>query len=146
MAPRRWLPGPVGWRRLAQLGFFVLFLVLFVKTDYSGVDELHGAVNLLFRIDPLLALTAMLAAKTVVVLMLPALATVALTLVFGRAFCGWVCPMGTLIDASRTLFGRRQAGEVVNVEIDPQTQAVVDTVERVLAAKEAAIIKTAEEE
>ena len=106
MAPRRWLPGPVGWRRLAQWGFFVLFLVLFVKTDYSGVDELHGAVNLLFRIDPLLALTAMLAARTVVVLMLPALATVALTLVFGRAFCGWVCPMGTLIDASRTLFGR----------------------------------------
>ena len=106
MAPRRWLPGPVGWRRLAQWGFFVLFLVLFVKTDYSGVDELHGAVNLLFRIDPLLALTAMLAARTVVVLMLPALATVALTLVFGRAFCGWVCPMGTLIDASRMLFGR----------------------------------------
>jgi riboflavin synthase len=26
----------------------------------------------------------------------------------------------------------------VNIEIDPQTQAVVDTVERVLAAKEAA--------
>ena len=106
MAPRRWLPGPAGWRRLAQWGFFVLFLVLFVKTDYSGVDELHGAVHLLFRLDPLLALTAMLAAKTVVVLMLPALATVALTLVFGRAFCGWVCPMGTLIDASRMLFGR----------------------------------------
>ncbi len=60
------------------MDLFVLFLVLFVKTDYSGVDELHGAVNLLLRIDPLLALTAMLAAKTVVVLMLPALATVAL--------------------------------------------------------------------
>lgn len=36
----------------------------------------------------------------------------------------------------RTLFGRRQAGEKTNVEFDPQTQAIVDTVERVLAAKQ----------
>lgn len=35
----------------------------------------------------------------------------------------------------RTLFGTRQAGDTVNVEIDPQTQAVVDTVGRILAAK-----------
>ncbi|MCW8329781.1 riboflavin synthase subunit alpha [Photobacterium sp. SDRW27] len=36
---------------------------------------------------------------------------------------------------NRTLFGQRQSGNVVNIEIDPQTQAIVDTVERVLAAK-----------
>ncbi len=36
----------------------------------------------------------------------------------------------------RTLFGRRQGGEKINVEFDPQTQAIVDTVERVLAAKQ----------
>jgi len=35
----------------------------------------------------------------------------------------------------RTLFGTRQAGNTVNLEIDPQTQAVVDTVGRILAAK-----------
>ncbi|MDP1177547.1 riboflavin synthase, partial [Klebsiella pneumoniae] len=29
-------------------------------------------------------------------------------------------------------------GDRVNIEIDPQTQAIVDTVERVLAAKEMA--------
>ncbi|WP_261883063.1 riboflavin synthase subunit alpha [Vibrio pelagius] len=34
---------------------------------------------------------------------------------------------------SRTLFGRRQVGDQVNIEFDPQTQAIVDTVERVLA-------------
>lgn len=37
----------------------------------------------------------------------------------------------------RTLFGQRQVGEKVNLEIDPQTQAIVDTVERYLAAKDA---------
>lgn len=38
---------------------------------------------------------------------------------------------------SRTLFGSRQAGDVVNIEIDPQTQAVVDTVMRVMAQQQA---------
>lgn len=33
----------------------------------------------------------------------------------------------------RTLFGSRKIGDKINVEIDPQTQAIVDTVERVLA-------------
>ncbi|OAJ96300.1 riboflavin synthase [Vibrio bivalvicida] len=33
----------------------------------------------------------------------------------------------------RTLFGQRKVGDKINVEFDPQTQAIVDTVERVLA-------------
>ncbi|WP_436323375.1 riboflavin synthase subunit alpha [Vibrio cidicii] len=36
---------------------------------------------------------------------------------------------------NRTLFGVRKVGERVNIEFDPQTQAIVDTTERVLAAK-----------
>tara|TARA_Y100001956_G_C4121696_1_gene187783 strand:- start:2031 stop:2645 length:615 start_codon:yes stop_codon:yes gene_type:complete len=36
----------------------------------------------------------------------------------------------------RTLFGKRCVGDKINVEFDPQTQAIVDTVERVLAAKQ----------
>jgi riboflavin synthase len=34
---------------------------------------------------------------------------------------------------TRTTLGTRGVGEQVNIEIDPQTQAIVDTVERVLA-------------
>ena len=37
---------------------------------------------------------------------------------------------------SRTLFGSRRAGERVNVEIDPQTQVIVDTVARILSEKD----------
>ena len=36
---------------------------------------------------------------------------------------------------ARTNLGGRTPGERVNIEIDPQTQAIVDTVERVLAAR-----------
>ncbi|PMH44936.1 riboflavin synthase subunit alpha [Vibrio sp. 10N.286.49.B3] len=35
----------------------------------------------------------------------------------------------------RTLFGSRKVSEWVNIEFDPQTQVIVDTVERVLAQK-----------
>lgn len=36
---------------------------------------------------------------------------------------------------TRTLFKERNVGDMVNVEFDPQTQAIVDTVERVLEAR-----------
>ena len=49
--------------------------------------------------------------------------------VVGDTFCVYLIPE-TL---SVTLFGTRAAGDVINVEIDSQTQAIVDTVERYLA-------------
>ncbi len=86
------------WRLLSQILFFGIFTFLFIKTDYAGTDDLPYAVNIIFRIDPLVAACVLIAEKTFVFLLLPALATVILTLVFGRFFCGWVCPMGTLLD------------------------------------------------
>lgn len=85
-------------RRLSQLGFLCCFLFLFLKTDYSGRDTLDYAVNILFRIDPFLALVTALAAKTFLLLMLPSLVVLAVTFFSGRSFCGWVCPLGTLLD------------------------------------------------
>ncbi|WP_220265556.1 riboflavin synthase subunit alpha [Enterobacter sp. Colony194] len=49
-------------------------------------------------------------------------------------FCVYLIPE-TL---QRTTLGNKKLGQRINIEIDPQTQAVVDTVERVLAAREAA--------
>lgn len=39
----------------------------------------------------------------------------------------------------RTTLGVKRLGDKVNIEIDPQTQVVVDTVERVLASRDAAL-------
>ncbi len=94
---------PVFWRRASQLTFLALFFFLFVKTDYSGSDTIAWAVNILFRLDPFLALTASLAAGVFLLLMLPALLTLLLTLLCGRAFCGWLCPLGTLLDGCHRL-------------------------------------------
>jgi polyferredoxin/formate hydrogenlyase subunit 6/NADH:ubiquinone oxidoreductase subunit I len=91
--PWRW------WRRLVQLGVVVLFVWLFRRTEYAGADDLPGGENLFFRLDPLAGAAALIAAgRRVLVLFWPALVAVGLTLVLGRFFCGWVCPLGTLLD------------------------------------------------
>ncbi|NDL63089.1 riboflavin synthase subunit alpha [Acerihabitans arboris] len=48
-------------------------------------------------------------------------------------FCVHLIPETLL----RTTLGKKRLGQRINIEIDPQTQAVVDTVERVLAQREA---------
>lgn len=82
----------------SQTACLGLFFFLFIKTDYTGSDTIEYAVNFLFRIDPLLALSTMLAMRAVIALMLPAVVIVFVTILFGRAFCGWMCPLGSLID------------------------------------------------
>lgn len=90
--PWRW------WRRATQFALLVLFLWLFRRTEYTGVDQLPGGENLLFRLDPLAAAAAMLGARQVITAFWPALAVLGLTILLGRFFCGWVCPLGTLLD------------------------------------------------
>lgn len=54
-----------------------------------------------------------------------------MTDVSGETFSVWLIPE-TL---ERTLFGTAKVGDRVNLEIDPQTQAIVDTVESYLAGR-----------
>ena len=88
------------WRRAGQVVFFGLFLYLLRRTEYAGLDPVPGAVNILFRLDPLVAAAAMLSGKVLIAAFIPAAALLILTALFGRFFCGWICPMGTLIDAA----------------------------------------------
>ncbi|EKN3487273.1 riboflavin synthase subunit alpha [Yersinia enterocolitica] len=61
--------------------------------------------------------------------------------VVGNRFCVHLIPE-TL---ARTTLGKKRLGHRVNIEIDPQTQAVVDTVERVLAQRKIAQVAAAAE-
>ena len=100
------------WRKVVQAAFLFVFLYLFRKTDYAGSDEIPYAVNIFFRWDPLVAASAMLAAKAVLAVLLPALAVVLLTIIFGRFFCGWLCPLGTLLDLTHYVIPPRLPGRV----------------------------------
>jgi ferredoxin len=50
------------------------------------------------RLNPLAMLAHGLASRTLLVSSALALLTVALTLLAGRAWCGWLCPLGTVLD------------------------------------------------
>lgn len=50
------------------------------------------------RFDPLLGLTHILSSRTLLTSASLALIAVALTVLFGRAWCGWICPLGTILD------------------------------------------------
>jgi len=84
--------------RLSQYLFLALFAVLFIQTEYRGSDTINAAVNSFFRADPLVLISHLLATKSWAWLLLPAVLMTLATLVLGRFFCGWLCPLGTVLD------------------------------------------------
>jgi len=105
---KRW-PGLWTWtRRLSQWSWLAIFVWLFIMTDYHGTDEIPYAVNIFFRIDPLVGAAAVLASRVLIALLLPALFFLLSALVMGRWFCGWFCPLGTLLDSVHPLTRGRQ--------------------------------------
>jgi MauM/NapG family ferredoxin protein len=85
-------------RRLSQVLVFLVFVFLFLGTEYKDNDVLPYAVNVFLRLDPLVAGAAMLSSRALINLVWPALVVVGLTLILGRFFCGWVCPLGAVLD------------------------------------------------
>lgn len=108
-APAPWR----GWvllRRCCQIFCWLLFVWLFLQATYGGSDQLRWPVDLFFRFDPLLLLTQILSRGPWIWGLSLSLLFVVLTLMLGRFFCGWVCPLGTTLDACRYLFLRPPAG------------------------------------
>ena len=121
-ALRRWLKtlGPT-WasspvRRLIQAVCFLIFLILFFYVcwpygshDYArhlAAKERIPAESFL-AIDPPVSLSTAIAARTWVFSLAWAGAILAVCLVFPRGFCGYICPLGSLIDLFDWSLSRR---------------------------------------
>ncbi len=89
-------PTLANFRRLAQALFLLLFLFLFIQTETKGQDQLGYPVRIFLDTDPLLFLSTLLSGHAVVKAMLWSLLLLGATALFGRFFCGWICPLGTL--------------------------------------------------
>ncbi|MFH1752598.1 MAG: 4Fe-4S binding protein [Candidatus Omnitrophota bacterium] len=92
-------------RRSSQVFFLGLFIYILWSTTYPLKGALHP--DTFFKASPLIILITSISQRIVLNGTLLCLILIALTLILGRFFCGWVCPLGTTIDGMGAL---RQRG------------------------------------
>jgi MauM/NapG family ferredoxin protein len=101
------------WRRVRQavqvLAFAAYVYLLFAALQRRVAFPL---ADLFFRLNPLAALVAMVADRAWIPRLALALVTVGLTLLVGRAWCGWLCPLGTLLEWMRFRSALRRAANL----------------------------------
>jgi ferredoxin len=104
-------------RRLSQAFFLVVFLWFCITATLgTAFWQLRGwPINWILDLDPLTALATVLATGTLYAYLAWALVAIALTLLIGRFFCGFACPLGTLNQFTGWL-GRRGLAPAARVE------------------------------
>jgi polyferredoxin len=97
------------FRRISQGFFLFLFLFLFIQTESKGNDTLGYPVRLFLDFDPLIFITTLFASHggNIPPAFFLSLITIFATIVLGRVFCGWVCPLGTLNTPAGSFKNRR---------------------------------------
>ncbi|HUR46458.1 MAG TPA: 4Fe-4S dicluster domain-containing protein [Candidatus Saccharimonadales bacterium] len=109
-----WLSSP--WRRVVQASFSLLFVALFIYVcwPYGGTNYAQHreekeiiASEFFLIIDPLVSLSTAIASKSWVWSLTAAGVILAVCIFIPRGFCGYVCPLGTVIDLFDWAVGRR---------------------------------------
>jgi MauM/NapG family ferredoxin protein len=101
-------------RRILQALSLLLFSILFALATYKLPDWLPADIYL--RLDPLLGLNAIFAGRAIIGRALWALVTIVATVVIGRFFCAYVCPMGVSIDFLDILLFRKKKRQNLRAE------------------------------
>ena len=102
----------LGLRRITQIVSLFLFLLLLIVTALPG-DVLLSTADLYPRMSPLLLAAVWLNTWSFPAAFIPAIVILALTVLLGRFFCGWVCPLGVTLDATDRLLGPRKRDDSV---------------------------------
>ena len=109
-----WLASP--WRRVTQAVFFAGFVALFVwvcwpygGTNYAQHRESKEkiAAEFFLIIDPLVSVSTAIASRSWVWSLTAAAIILVVCLLIPRGFCGYVCPLGTVIDIFDWAVGRK---------------------------------------
>src|SRR5512133_935410 len=94
-------------RIVSQILFFGIFvLLLYGFNNHQHVQKLQ--TELFLQINPLVALITSIASRKVITVLIPgAVAVAVITVLLGRVFCGWICPLGAAVDFSdRFIIGK----------------------------------------
>jgi len=90
-------------RRISQIVFLALFVVLLFRTAFfgslkavSGDPEAGFGLKVFFQTDPLAGALHVLASRALYEGLWWSLAILIPTFFLGRFYCGWICPLGTL--------------------------------------------------
>jgi polyferredoxin len=88
-----------------------LSFALFVYLLFAALQRYEPLTyaDAFFRFDPLAALATMIAGRQWIQPLALALVTVAASVALGRVWCGWVCPLGTLLEWFSFAGARRRA-------------------------------------
>ncbi len=100
-------------RILYQAAFLVFFIWLLDRLVSGDLHDLPYAVY--HQADPLSAVALTFAAGVIPGAMIWSLVLIVLTLIFGRVFCGWICPLGTLQQLTAWLISPRSRRESLTV-------------------------------
>lgn len=85
-------------RRLRFLSQIVFFSIFSCGILLAGSHYWPFPGDLFFRLDPLVAFISMFTTGVLITGLTFSLTILILTFFFGRFFCGWICPLGVLID------------------------------------------------
>lgn len=86
-------------RTLSQALFFLLFVYFVISTQYTykpGAESVSGWLKIFYDINPLNLLGTSLAAGVLYATLSLGLIILVTTIFFGRYFCGWICPLGSV--------------------------------------------------
>jgi len=94
----------IRFQRVVQGSSLALFVFLLWKASYPLPGWID--VDLFLRLDPLISLGVMSAARTFIPALVWGLVVLGLTAVLGRFFCGFVCPFGVTVDIADRMTAR----------------------------------------
>jgi len=100
-------------RRIYAVFFLALFIVLLWLTSFKHIKGYETPFFL--ELDPLVAIASFLTSWTVFKGLALSLFIIIGTLLFGRFFCSWVCPMGIINQIVGSVFIRLRAVDTVTL-------------------------------
>ena len=121
MSPKRRARIIIWARRAVQTACLCLFVILLHAVHVKEGAPPSPWLKLFFDLDPLVAIGTWLAAHSLPSFPWLALITLVATVLLGRVFCGWVCPLGTVHNAASWLrkYVQRRPSSCVTGTVHP---------------------------